>query len=67
MKRLKQWRKSLGEELGLDPSLLWPTASLTRLARDPGNLGEELDSEEVREWQGREFGASLRSLLSSLD
>ena len=67
MKRLKQWRKSLGEELGLDPSLLWPTASLTRLARDPGNLGEELDSEEVRAWQSREFGASLRGLLSSLD
>ena len=67
MKRLKLWRKSLGEELGLDPSLLWPTASLTRLARDPGNLGEELDSEEVREWQGREFAASLRDLLSSLD
>ena len=66
MKRLKQWRKSLGEELGLDPSLLWPTASLTRLARDPENLGEELDSEEVRQWQGREFGASLRGLLASL-
>ena len=66
MNRLKQWRKSLGEELGLDPSLLWPTASLTRLARNPDSLREELGSEEVRKWQASEFEPSLRGLLSSL-
>ena len=66
MKRLKGWRKSLGEELGLDPSLLWPTASLTRLARSPDGLAAELDSEEVRKWQAGEFEPSLRDLLSSL-
>ena len=66
MKRIKQWRKSLGEELGLDPSLLWPTASLTRLARSPGSLAAEIDSEEVREWQAREFCKPLRDLLSLL-
>ncbi len=66
MKRLKQWRKSLGEELALDPSLLWPTASMIRLAGSPDSLAAELDSEEVRKWQMGEFGASLRGLLSSL-
>ena len=66
MNRLKQWRKSLGDELGLDPSLLWPTASLTRLARSPDGLAAELGSEEVRKWQAGEFEPSLRGLLSSL-
>ena len=66
MKRLKQWRRSLGEDLAVDPSILWPNASLTRLARSPDSLAAELDSDEVRKWQGREFAASLRGLLSSL-
>ena len=66
MKRLKQWRTVLGTQLGLDPSLLWPTASLTRLARSPGTLSAELESPDVRLWQSREFDHSLRDVLSSL-
>ena len=66
MKRLKQWRTSLGAELGLDPSLLWPTASLTRLARSPGSLTAELEGPDVRLWQVKEFDHSLRGVLSSL-
>ena len=66
MKRLKQWRTALGTQLGLDPSLLWPTASLTRLARSPGTLSAELESPDVRLWQSREFDHSLRDVLSSL-
>ena len=66
MKRLKQWRTSLGAELGLDPSLLWPTASLTRLARSPGSLPAELEGPDVRRWQAKEFDHSLRGVLSSL-
>ena len=66
MKRLKQWRTLLGAELGLDPSLLWPTASLTRLARSPGSLTAELEGPDVRLWQVKEFDHSLRGVLSSL-
>ena len=66
MKRLKQWRTALGTQLGLDPSLLWPTASLTRLARSPGALSAALESPDVRLWQSREFDHSLRDVLSSL-
>ena len=59
----KTWRSQLGQELRLDPGLLWPTVSLERLARSPGNLDAELASPEVRSWQKREFGAALRGVL----
>ena len=63
---LKAWRSQLGSELRLDPSLLWPTVSLNRLARCPCGLHSELVSPEVRSWQKREFGAALRRVLATL-
>lgn len=63
---LKTWRSHLGEELELDPSLLWPTVSLDRLARRPCTLHSELVSPEVRSWQKHEFGNALRIVLESL-
>ena len=60
---LKAWRESLGQRLCLDPSLLWPTASLERIAKSPGSLAIELTSSSVRAWQREEFGASLESYL----
>ena len=63
---LKAWRSHLGEELELDPSLLWPTVSLDRLARRPCSLHSELVSPEVRSWQKQEFGNALRIVLESL-
>ena len=60
---LKGWRTGLGSRLGLDPALLWPAASLTRLARRPEDLDTELAAPEVRQWQRREFEAELRRLL----
>ena len=64
---LKTWRGQLGRELGMDPSLLWPTVSLERLARRPGDLDTEFLSPEVRSWQRREFGGALRGVLATLD
>ena len=53
----------LFQRLGLDPALLWPAASLTRLAGRPGDLETELASPEVRAWQRREFEKELRVFL----
>ncbi len=63
---LKTWRNELGRELGLNPGLLWPAASLERLARCPGSLDAELTSPEVRSWQKLEFSASLRIVMAAL-
>jgi ribonuclease D len=62
---LKAWRSTLGGNLALDPSLLWPTASLDRLARDPGNFEIEIQSPIVRNWQRKLFTDSLRASLVS--
>jgi ribonuclease D len=64
--RLKAWRVSLGTTLSLDPSLLWPTASLERLAKAPETLGSELTSADIRRWQRDRFAAALGACLESL-
>src|SRR5918999_5327916 len=58
LRRLKQWRTERGAVLKLDPALLWPTASLERLALQPENWRAEIMEEgnnDVRNWQRREF------------
>ncbi len=64
--RLKAWRASLGSTLSLDPPLLWPTASLERLAKAPDTLGVELTSADIRRWQRDRFASALRAYLESL-
>jgi hypothetical protein len=64
--RLKAWRVSLGATLSLDPSLLWPTASLERLAKAPAMLDSELTSADIRHWQRDRFAAVLSAYLESL-
>jgi ribonuclease D len=63
LKALKKWRVDLGTELSMDPALLWPMASLERLAKAPRTLSAELESAEVRRWQGNEFAANLGAAL----
>jgi ribonuclease D len=63
---LKAWRVSLGATLSLDPSLLWPTASLERLAKSPHTLCAELTSADIRHWQRDRFALALRAYLESL-
>lgn len=64
--RLKSWRVSLGTTLSLDPSLLWPMASLERLAKAPDTLDSELASADIRRWQHDHFAAALGAYLESL-
>ena len=66
LKTLKKWRVQLGEDLGLDPSLLWPAVSLERLSQHPDSLQSELVSTDVRRWQKREFGSALKKALATL-
>ena len=63
LSRLKRWRSDLGEQLEVDPSILWPMRSLERLARAPGSLDAECASAEVRAWQRERFADALRREL----
>jgi len=65
LSRLKAWRASLSATLSLEPSLLWPTASLERLAKAPDTLGVELTSANIRRWQRDHFASSLQAYLES--
>jgi len=64
---LKKWRANLGKQLSIDPALLWPKASLERLAKSPGTLGAELVSPEIRQWQREQFAKLLCSSLSVIE
>ncbi len=56
--RMKEWRAALAAELGLAPSLLWPTPMLDVLARCDtcDDAIREIESGDVRKWQMEEFG-----------
>ncbi len=66
LNHLKEWRMSLGNGLALDPSLIWPLASLERLAVAPDSLSIELNSGDIRQWQQDTFLSSLKAYLESL-
>jgi ribonuclease D len=66
MDKLKAWRKVNGEELKIDPSLIWPMASLERLAWEPETVDEETRAPEVRRWQAAEFSQSLLKAVAGL-
>ena len=63
LKMLKKWRLNLGNQLSIDPALVWPMVSLERLAKDPHTVDAELKSDEVRKWQREQFATSLGASL----
>ena len=63
LQQLKTWRTAEAEFLKLDAALIWPMASLERLAREPASIQRERDAPEVRVWQRRRFADSLRAML----
>ena len=68
LRALKAWRNAQGERLNLDPAVIWPVASLERVARYPEEIGDELqNSTAIRWWQRREFEASLRNSLDGAE
>jgi len=65
---LKEWRLRKGTELSLDPAILWPVASLQRMARKPAELSENLsdvNNSDVRTWQKKLFAKELKILVKS--
>ena len=66
LRSLKGWRTRQAASLDLDPALVWPAASLERLAlRWNGSAAESPDdgAQEVRSWQRHEFSQELRQAL----
>ena len=63
LKMLKRWRTNLGTQLSIDPALVWPMASLERLAKVPSTLDAEIRVPEVRQWQREQFATSLAASL----
>ena len=61
---LKSWRSKIGNELNIDPSLVWHAASLERIARDAKLTKNELNSPEVRVWQVQNFQTNLAEFIS---
>ena len=65
---LKEWRLRKGTEMSLDPAVMWPVASLQRIARKPEELSEELSDEnnpDVRNWQKKLFAKELEILINT--
>lgn len=67
LKKLKQWRISIAEDLKVEASLLWPLISLNRISQTPGSIDQEFEMKEIRRWQVKEFGDDLRRTVTSLN
>ncbi len=66
LRLLKQWRLEHANRLKLDPGLLWPASSLERLSIEPAGFDDEAESDDVRRWQLRELGQSLREFAERM-
>ena len=64
--KLRAWRTEHAKRLSLAVGLLWPMASLQRIATFPDDLETELKAQEVRQWQREEFEESLRRLVDQV-
>ena len=70
LRQLKTMLAGIGATLALDPSLLWPTASLERMAMAPDDWRQEVFNDsapDVRQWQRQEFGAALAATCAHPD
>ena len=63
---MKAWRTEHAKRLSLAVGLLWPMASLQRIASFPEDLETELEAPEIRRWQRGEFEESLRELVAQV-
>ena len=63
--RLKKWRTKRAEELGLDPGVLCPNASIEAIAwRAPNSADEILELPELKKWFAREFAGEVVDALA---
>ncbi len=65
VKAIKKWRDQLAEELHIDPSMLFNRALMTAIAmKRPNNLTSLGEVEGIRNWQKKEFGEEIITILS---
>ncbi|MEJ2111882.1 MAG: HRDC domain-containing protein [Acidobacteriota bacterium] len=65
MEKLRSWRKSKAEELGLPVGVVFPANLLVVLAETPpANLTELGKVQGILQWRVREFGMEVINLLS---
>ena len=63
---LKSWRMKISKKLNLAPSLIWPLASLNRLAKKSHEFESELSDISIKNWQKKMFSKDLDNFLTSL-
>ena len=67
IKAIKDWRDILAKELKLNPSLLFSKSMLTAIAAVKPARMEQFDQiAEMRQWQKKEFGEQILSLLKKI-
>lgn len=65
LERLKRWRGTKADELGLDPGVMVNNALLETVARSVPRTAKDLeDIHFMRAWQRREFGDGLLSVVA---
>ncbi len=63
--RLKAWRDSVARDLCIDPPILLNKALMTEIAmKNPGSMDELSQLQGLKNWQRREFGEKIVSLLT---
>ena len=64
--KLRAWRKTRAEQLGLEPGVVISQRDLEAVAENPpGSPGEETTRQSLRRWRWREFSAEWRQLLTN--
>lgn len=67
VKALKAWRDERCAGLDMDPALVLNKSQMTAIsARNPENLEELAEVEELRKWQQAEFGPDILAVLERL-
>ncbi|BBO92364.1 ribonuclease D [Desulfosarcina ovata subsp. ovata] len=67
VKAIKAWRDKIAEDLELDPALLFNKALLTAIAvKRPTTKKELAGIEGIRNWQVKDFGKDLLTVLSTV-
>jgi ribonuclease D len=64
--KLRAWRETTAELLGLEPGVVISQRDLEAVADNPpGSPGEDIARQGLRQWRWREFSAEWRQLLAN--
>ena len=67
IKALKEWKDAKADELGIEPALVLNKALISTIAIDnPGKKSELSRIKEMKNWQIKEFGSEIISILQMI-